>query len=114
MRLSFRRAARTALAGAALLGVVAQAWRRARAWRSGWLTIEVAGDSMTPALEAGDWLVARRRIPGMPAGAIALARDASDRMLLKRVIGLPGETIELRDGRVHVDGRALVESYARG
>jgi signal peptidase I len=32
--------------------------------------------------------------------------------LVKRVVGLPGERIRLRDGRVSIDGRALSESYA--
>jgi signal peptidase I len=31
--------------------------------------------------------------------------------LIKRVIGLPGETIESRDGRVYVDGKPLDEHY---
>jgi signal peptidase I len=31
--------------------------------------------------------------------------------LIKRVVGLPGETIEARDGAVYVDGRMLEESY---
>jgi signal peptidase I len=30
---------------------------------------------------------------------------------IKRVIGLPGEKVEGRDGRVYVDGRELVEPY---
>jgi signal peptidase I len=38
-------------------------------------------------------------------------RDPGDRELIKRVIGLPGETIEGRDGHVLIDGRALVEPY---
>lgn len=31
--------------------------------------------------------------------------------LIKRVVGLPGETIEGRDGSVFIDGRRLVEPY---
>jgi signal peptidase I len=31
--------------------------------------------------------------------------------LIKRVIGLPGETIEIRDGHVYVDGQLLEEPY---
>ncbi|CAN5607888.1 signal peptidase I [soil metagenome] len=31
--------------------------------------------------------------------------------LIKRVIGLPGETIEARDGRIYIDGQALAEPY---
>lgn len=36
-------------------------------------------------------------------------RDGAD--LVKRVIGLPGETVEMRDGRVYIDGTLLEESY---
>jgi signal peptidase I len=32
---------------------------------------------------------------------------------VKRVVGLPGETIEVKDGRVWIDGAALDEPYAR-
>jgi signal peptidase I len=32
---------------------------------------------------------------------------------IKRVIGLPGETVEGHDGRVYVDGRELVEPYIK-
>ena len=35
----------------------------------------------------------------------------SERDLIKRVIGLPGETIEVRNCQVFVDGRALQEPY---
>ncbi|HET7617871.1 MAG TPA: signal peptidase I [Vicinamibacterales bacterium] len=37
--------------------------------------------------------------------------DQPDRDFIKRVIGLPGETIELRNKKVYVDGRALDEPY---
>ncbi|MGL4650710.1 MAG: signal peptidase I, partial [Caldilineaceae bacterium] len=35
-----------------------------------------------------------------------------DDMLVKRVVGLPGETIELRGGLVHVNGAPLLEPFA--
>ncbi|MCI8359934.1 MAG: signal peptidase I [Clostridiales bacterium] len=41
------------------------------------------------------------------------AVDFPDEHLLKRVIGLPGETVEGRDGRVYIDGQPLEEPYAR-
>jgi len=34
------------------------------------------------------------------------------RDFIKRVVALPGETVEIRDKRVSVDGRSLVEPYA--
>jgi signal peptidase I len=36
-----------------------------------------------------------------------------ERDLIKRTIGLPGETIELRDQRVYVDGKPLDEPYTQ-
>ncbi len=102
--------------GLAAVAFLAPALAALRRTRRRWLTVEVAGDSMLPALDAGDWLLVRLAPAGahLEAGAIALARDPGGRLLLKRVIGLPGETVELRDGHVHIDGRALVEQYARG
>ena len=31
--------------------------------------------------------------------------------LIKRIIGLPGESVEIHDGRVYIDGEALNEPY---
>ncbi|MDQ2650961.1 MAG: signal peptidase I [Actinomycetota bacterium] len=42
--------------------------------------------------------------------AVAL-RDPGDRELIKRVVGLPGEVIEGRNGRVTIDGVILEEPY---
>ncbi|MFQ5576984.1 MAG: signal peptidase I, partial [Anaerolineae bacterium] len=38
-------------------------------------------------------------------------REGAHELLIKRVIGLPGETVEIRNGRVFVDGAALDEPY---
>jgi signal peptidase I len=42
---------------------------------------------------------------------IGLSEPDEDRDLIKRVIGLPGETVELVDGVVHIDGRPIAEGY---
>lgn len=41
------------------------------------------------------------------------SRD-DDPPLIKRAIGLPGETIELRDGEVYIDGVLFPEGYTNG
>jgi signal peptidase I len=38
---------------------------------------------------------------------------ASDKPYIKRVIGLPGETVEIRNGGVYIDGQELEEPYIR-
>lgn len=45
------------------------------------------------------------------AGEAIGARQPSTEEFIKRVVALPGETVEGRDGRVWVGGRLLVEPY---
>ena len=37
--------------------------------------------------------------------------ESENKDLIKRVVGLPGETIEAHDGRIYIDGQALDEPY---
>ena len=39
--------------------------------------------------------------------------DENGKVLIKRVIGLPGDTIQIKDGIVYRNGKALEESFAR-
>ncbi len=41
------------------------------------------------------------------------APDAASQVLVKRIVGLPGESIELRDGDVYVDGQIVRKSLAQ-
>jgi len=51
--------------------------------------------------ERGDVVVIRLKVQG-------------DELLIKRVIGLPGDTIEIHDGRVFVNSQPLAEPYLAG
>jgi signal peptidase I len=44
---------------------------------------------------------------------LGLAQPDEDIDLIKRVIGLPGETVRIRKGTVYIDGKALKERYAQ-
>ena len=37
--------------------------------------------------------------------------DGRQQRWLKRVVALPGEQVEIRNGKVHIDGRILAEPY---
>jgi signal peptidase I len=79
----------------------------------------VRGDSMLPNCGQGNVvLVSRRAFKGSgPARRDVVAlRDpeGSGRLLLKRVIGLPGEKIALSEGLLNVDGEHMDEPYLGG
>jgi len=98
---------------AAALGAAAVAGATARGMSRRFAVVE---DSMQPALEGGDWVLAQRRRGALARGDVvvfALGNDA-DGFLIKRVVGLPGERIEISDGQVHIDGQTLAEPWANG
>ena len=77
---------------------------------------EIVERSMEPNLHQGDYVVAQARGIGLARGDVVIVPHpgVGDFILIKRVVGLPGETITLRDGMVHVDGAALAEPWANG
>lgn len=81
--------------------------------RRSFLTVEVAGDSMLPTLQPGEFLVVRRGLPRRPGGCIAYVHAEDGRPLLKRIVGLPGESLRVGD-HVEVNGNVLVEEYTQG
>ena len=38
-------------------------------------------------------------------------RYQEDTYYIKRIIGLPGETVQIRDGEIYINGRLLEEEY---
>lgn len=78
--------------------------------------IYVASPSMEPTLRVGTMLILDKltlHARDLRRGDILSFRSpVEDRDLLKRVIGLPGETVELKAKAVYIDGKPLEEPYA--
>jgi signal peptidase I len=110
--------------------------------RASFQNFVVDGRSMSPTLENGQFLVVNklvytrvdidrlsRFIPFLDAGSspqrdlftspergdIIVLKDPGkpDTDLVKRIIGLPGETLEIVDGHVYIDGHLLIEPYIK-
>ena len=72
--------------------------------------IQISGDSMDPTLKSGD-IVLLVKTTKMKRGDLC-AFSHSNKILIKRVIGLPGDEITVDDdGTVYINGYALEEPY---
>lgn len=77
------------------------------AWLALWPPMLVRSGSMSPTLLPGDVLLVRPLWPweALPArGAVVAIRMPEGPFFLKRVAALPGETLQMRDGVLHLDG----------
>lgn len=77
--------------------------------------VSIAGDSMSPVLKNGDVLLVNRLIYDAQkpkrGDIIAFKPGGNENAhyMIKRVVGLPGETVQIRDGQVLIDGEVLVK-----
>ncbi len=96
-----------------------------------WLIVQFAmkkasmiGSAMEPTLYNGEDVIVNKTsflilsprrgaviafYPEQDENEMEMANDSS--ILIRRVVGLPGETIQIRDGRIYVDGTVLEEEY---
>ena len=100
------------LALAAILALTIRAYVAEARW--------IPSESMVPTLQIGDYLLIEKlssKAMGYQRGDIVvfappLQSGLQDEMI-KRVIGLPGDTISVQDGAVYINGSSLDEPYIR-
>lgn len=77
--------------------------------------VEIVGPSMEPTLNSGERRILKRWVyaTGAPARGdiIAINRMNNGELAVKRIVGLPGETIHLTRQGVLIDGQFLEEPY---
>lgn len=82
----------------------------------GFHIVSIRGTSMNETLRSGEYALVTRfdyRFGAQPQrGDIAECRfSGRSGTYIKRVIGLPGETVEITGGRLYIDGNPLSEPY---
>lgn len=79
--------------------------------------VSTVGDSMNPVLYNGDVTLVNRIIYNASApkrGDIIVFKpkgNENSHYYIKRIIGLPGETIEFLEGEIYINGEKLTEDY---
>lgn len=79
----------------------------------------VKHQSMEPTLNEGDWLFINKVVYefGEPKrGDVVILKDPSEdasrkEHLVKRIIAIPGDTLEIRAGQLYINGALQVEAY---
>jgi signal peptidase I len=123
--------AAVALAGLALAGCGGAEDESSRA-QAAEETLEVLGASMEPTLHCArpgvgcksesedevavkdETQIERREIVAFEVGRKAQSQCGAGGRFIKRVIGVAGDTVSIRDGAVYLNGRKLSEPYADG
>ena len=82
----------------------------------------IQGRSMLPTLQNGEWTLVWRwslHFAGPKRGDVVICFFPGRKMkrlpflrqpMVKRVIGLPGETIQIREGMIYIDGQLYLET----
>ena len=71
----------------------------------------VQGASMEPAYPAGTHVYGAPILTPLGRGDVVLLDDGNKDYAVKRIVGLPGETVQLWRGRVFINRELLVEPY---
>lgn len=74
----------------------------------------INGNSMNPTLEDGNIVLVNKLSVLPDRNDIVVVKDPNGYNIIKRVIALPGESIEIRNGNILIDNKVILEDYVLG
>ena len=76
--------------------------------------VRVDGDSMKNTLKNGDILLLYKLGSINRLDIIVLDEEKDNEKIIKRVIGLPGETVAIKKGKIYINDKVIDDKYAYG
>ncbi len=76
--------------------------------------VKVNGESMYPTLKGGEVMLLSRISDIKRYDIVVLKVPEEDGELIKRVIGMPGEKIEIMDSKIYINGKVIDDEYGYG
>ena len=76
--------------------------------------VKVNGSSMYPTLEGEEIMLLNKLGTIDRFDIVVVELDGESSNLIKRVIGMPGETVEIIGSKIYIDGEELEDDYAYG
>ena len=76
--------------------------------------VRVDGSSMDKFLSDGDILLLYRLGKIDRFDIVVLNEEIDDEVIIKRVIGLPGETVEIKNDKIYINDEEIEDKYAYG
>lgn len=78
----------------------------------------VSGESMSPTFQHGDYVFAEKisyKLGDLDYGDVVIVetKNAENKKIIKRVVGLEGDLIQIKDGVVYRNGELLNETYTK-
>lgn len=76
--------------------------------------VRVDGESMKNTLKNGDILLLYKLGSINRLDIIVLDEEKDNEKIIKRVIGLPGETVAIKKGKIYINDKVIDDEYAYG
>ncbi len=76
--------------------------------------VRVDGNSMKNTFEDGDLLLLFKLGNVDRFDVVVLDEEYDDEIIIKRIIGLPGETVEIKNGKIYINEEEISDDYGYG
>lgn len=76
--------------------------------------VRVDGDSMNKTFKNGDILILYKLSKIKRFDVIVLHEEKDNEKIIKRVIGMPGDTVAIKDGEIYINDEKIDDEYAYG